>query len=297
VKQLNESNELMSYVAVNKSNEDIIGHCALIREEISDFVEMGVAFVNPAYRGSGCLTDLSQIMLEDVEKMSFTGVFAHAVTTHNYSQKVIANFGFKESALLISRVSALQMNKINTENTTRDSLLYQCKYIDRPHLSKIFTPVHHHNMIVKILQNLGVDPLVGSVAEEVTLKDQDQPRRCMIETKTDAYACAHIFVKQYGNDIQLNVGKTLKSLCVDRIETVYLFLPLEFPETSIHCKDFEALGFFFSGVKPAKGHKAWLLLQYLNNQSYDYNKLVFCSDFGRELMSYIRKCDPNCEME
>ncbi|MCX6258143.1 MAG: GNAT family N-acetyltransferase [Bacteroidia bacterium] len=114
VRQLNEKDEMMSYVAVNNVNEEILGHCALIRDELSELKEMAVAFVNPAYRGSGCLKDLSKYQIDEIEKMNVSGVFVHAVTIHPYSQKAAYGLGFKETALFISRLTALQMNKINS---------------------------------------------------------------------------------------------------------------------------------------------------------------------------------------
>lgn len=293
VKQLNQTDELMSYVAVNKSNEEILGHCALIQDENSDLKEMAVAFVNPAYRGLGCLKDISKYQIAEIEKMGLRGVFANAVTFHPYSQKSAAGLGLNETALFISRLSALKMNKINAENDTRDSLLYLCKYFNIFQLEKVFVPSHHHEMIARIFANISaeVQLYITAAAEN----DNKGESMSVIETKADAYSCAHIYVKQYGTDILKNVNKTLKAFCVDRVETVYLFLPLDCPETSYLCSEFEDLGFFFGGVRPGRDRETWLLLQYLNNQKYAYEKLVFCSDFGKELMEYIRNHDPNYE--
>jgi len=295
VKQLNQTNELMSYVAVNKINEEIIGHCALIQDEFSDLKEMAVAFVNPAYRGSGCLNELSKFQIADIEKMGLAGVCAHAVTKHPYSQKAAAGLGLKETALFISRLTALQMNKIIDDNSERDSLLYMCRYFNIHRHEMVFVPFHHHEIIAKIFSNILTEVhLFETVSPN---NNHDGERMSVIETKGDAYSCFHIFVKQYGNDVLKVVNKTLKASCVNRIETVYLYLPLDCPETSYLCTDFEAMGFFFGGLQPGNEGKTWLLLQYLNNQKYAYEKLHFCSDFGQELMEYIRNHDPNYEKD
>ena len=295
VRQLNEKDEMMSYVAVNMINEEIIGHCALMQDESSDLSEMAIAFVNPAYRGSGCLKDISKFQIAELEKKGLYGVFVHAVTSHPYSQKAAWGLGLKESALFISRVSALKMNKLNDDNEIRDSLLFQCRYFNIPRPEKVFVPPHHREMIAKIFLNIGTE--VQSYEEVKAPNDADTDKDTMstIETKSDAYSCAHIFVKKYGIDILRCVSKTLKAFCVNRIETVYLFLPLDYPETSFLCVEFEAMGFFFGGLRPGKEGKTWLMLQYLNNQKYEYEKLRFCSGFGQELMEYIRVHDPNID--
>jgi hypothetical protein len=57
--------------------------------------------------------------------------------------------------------------------------------------------------------------------------------------------------------------------------------------------EFEKMGFFFAGVLPQSQVGDALVLQYLNNVAFDYNKLVLYSDFTKEIMEYIRRNDPN----
>lgn len=295
VRQLNETNELMSYVAVNKANEEIVGHCAFMQDKFSDLSEMAVAFVNPAYRGSGCLKELSKFQITDIENRGYAGVCANAVTAHAYSQKAASGLGLKESALFISRLTAMKMNNINEDNSARDSLLYMCRYFKIYRYEKVFVPIHHSDMIAKIFSNIGTEV---KLYETATVENNKGPEKMsVIETKGDAYSCVHIFVQQFGNEIIKNVNKTLKASCINRVETVYLYLPLDCPETSFLCSDFESMGFFFGGLQPGKEGKTWLMLQYLNNQKYNYEKLCFCSAFGQELMEYVKKHDPNIEKD
>jgi hypothetical protein len=69
----------------------------------------------------------------------------------------------------------------------------------------------------------------------------------------------------------------------------------------VSCQKFEELGFFFAGVLPRpakpvspKGMTGgdWLCLQYLNGARIDYDRLQIYSDFGQELVGYIRERDP-----
>ncbi len=50
--------------------------------------------------------------------------------------------------------------------------------------------------------------------------------------------------------------------------------------------------FLFSGLMPGHAGEDWLVLQYLNNQRYDYGLIKSAFPFGRELMDYVRACDP-----
>jgi len=57
------------------------------------------------------------------------------------------------------------------------------------------------------------------------------------------------------------------------------------------CADIERMGFFFAGVLPGSYGKGWLILQYLNNRVMDYNTFQLDSEFGKELLSYIERCN------
>jgi hypothetical protein len=293
VRQLNASGDLRSFVAANKANEEVVGHCAVIKDDFSEMVELGVAFTNPVYRGSGCLKELTAYQFSVLMEEKCCGVFAHAVTTHPYSQKAAKTMGMHEAALLISRLSVLSLNKINTEALGRESLLLQCRMLQTVKIPVIYAPSHHAEMIRAIFDNieLGVDAYVS----EVKIDSNKLQEQSVFESKTDSYQAVQIFLKEYGADALSELRCMLKGFCRNRFETIYLFLPLDSPETLTFCKQAEDMGFFFSGVRPGFNGRFWLLLQYLNNQQYDYSRLKFCSDFGNRLMEYIRKQDPTSE--
>ena len=74
----------------------------------------------------------------------------------------------------------------------------------------------------------------------------------------------------------------------------YLYQPLLQPSTAGMCATFEEMGFFFSGLRHGRGGEDWLVLQYLNNQRYDYSLLKAATSFGQELIDYVRERDPVC---
>jgi anti-sigma regulatory factor (Ser/Thr protein kinase) len=290
VRQLNQTNELMSYVAVNKANEEIIGHCANIPESFSDLCEIAVAFVNPAYRGAGCLKTISDYQIHEIQRMDFSGACGYAFTTHPYSQKAAHGLGLRESALFISRVTSLDFNKIKSTNSFRESWILMFYYFKNDNSATIFIPEKHKKMIEEIYSNLGIPNRTFAVSNEKFISANDAG---VLEIKTDSYSCAHIFIKEYGRDTFLGIQHSLKTFCLNRFETIYLYMPLDCPETSGLCGDFENIGFFFCGIKPGKMNKEWLVFQYLNNQIYPYENLQFCSEFGEKLSAYVQSEDPN----
>lgn len=289
VRKLNEEGEMLSVVAVNKENEDIIGHVAAIKDELSGLPEMAVAFVNPLYRGGGCLHKSTEFLLDLLKKENYEGAFVHAVTTHIFSQKAAYKLQLRETALFISRLTPLLMNEIKDEDQPRESLLYMYLPFNLHKVKTVYAPKHHSEMISRIYENIG-QPV--NVISEYPIQNLEN-ELTEIEVSADSYGCSHIYLKRYGKDTKALIDKTLKSLCVNRIESIYLYLPLESSQTISSCAEFESLQFFFGGVIQRKENMDFLLLQYLNNQIYKYDTVTVFSDFAKELLDYIHKNDPN----
>lgn len=290
VRRLNQEDELISVVAVNTENEDIIGHVAATMHEICHLPEMAVAFVNPSYRGGGCLVKSSEYLIDLLKTKKSEGVIVQAVTTHPYSQKSAYRLNLRETALYISRLTPLLMNEIKEDNQVRESLLLM--YLPfQSNKKQIYVPTHHADMITAIFNNFGQAVEILTTDNETVFNTEE----AKISVTTDAYKCGFIIVKQYGCNTTTLIQKTLKSLCINRIETVYVHLPLENPEISDCCQALEDVGFFFGGIMQTAEGSDYLMLQYLNNQIYNYDTLEVFSDFAKELAAYVRCHDPNRE--
>lgn len=289
VKKLNQEGEMLSVVAVNKENEEIIGHVAAINHEISNLPEMAVAFVNPRYRGGGCLQQSSEYLIDLLKHKKLRGLIVHAVTTHPYSQKAALKLNLRETAVYISRLTPLLMNEIKEEKLNRESLILMFMPFQTEEIKDIYAPPHHAKMISEIYKNAGLS--LHTIAHDK--KPSYVHEEAVIEVSTDNYGCSYIIVKQYGSNIISLINKTLKSLCLNRTESIYLYLPIETPEIINCCTDVEKAGFFFGGIIQTSAYQDYLMLQYLNNQIYNYDTIQVFSDFAQKLVTYIRQHDPN----
>jgi hypothetical protein len=101
-----------------------------------------------------------------------------------------------------------------------------------------------------------------------------------------------IEVAGYGQGIEQEVKNKFRDLCHEGIAVVYLNLPAGDPQTAVMCQRFEEFGFFFSGIQPRPDGKDLLCLQTLNGPRIDYDLVQVYSDFGKELLSYVRVQDP-----
>jgi anti-sigma regulatory factor (Ser/Thr protein kinase)/predicted N-acetyltransferase YhbS len=290
VRSLNEEDRLISYVAVHET-KGIVGHSAISPDDRSDMLEMCAAFVDPRFRGSGCLNKLAEHALDEARKMGAEGVFATAVTAHPYSQKAASGRGLRETALFVSRLQPLAMRAIRDREVARESLFFMTKLFGEESRGPYYSPKQHRQMLERICRHLEVEAVFDDCHEEIVLPEFGQ-----LEQKADNYQAGHIFIHSYGSDTVHLVRTSLRRWQLDRLETIYLYQPLLQPSTAGLCASFEAMGFFFSGLRHGRRGDDWLVLQYLNNQRYDYSLLNAATSFGQELMEYVRERDPVCNL-
>ena len=290
VRSLNEENRLISYVAVH-DEKGIIGHFAISPDDRSDMVEMCAAFVDPRYRGSGCLNALSEHGILEARKRGAEGVFVIAVTTHPYSQKAAIRKGLRETALFVSCVEPVAMRAIREQAVARESFFFMTRLFGEKSRGPYYLPRHHRQMLERIYRHLEMEAVFDDCSGEILLPECGQ-----LELRADNHQAGHIFIHRYGSDTVHQVRTTLRRWQLDRLETIYLYQPLLQPSTAGLCSSFEEMGFFFSGLRQGRRGKDWLVLQCLNNQRYDYRLLKAATPFGQELIDYVRERDPVCNL-
>jgi len=149
-------------------------------------------------------------------------------------------------------------------------------------------PNRHSEVIEKIARNLGITATFADATPDAPL-----PERGIMDSRADNQLCGHLLVRRWGRDTLQGVRRVVKDWCLDRLETIYLYLPLIEPATAVSCGKLEEQGFFFSGIMPGQKGADNLILQFLNNQRYDYSSLQAATPFGKALIDYVRRCDPD----
>ncbi|MCP4714074.1 MAG: GNAT family N-acetyltransferase [Deltaproteobacteria bacterium] len=290
IRQLNEDEQVISLLAVTASGA-IIGHMALIVDEHDPgVVEGGMAFVTPQSRGQGCMKRLLTAMIDEGLRRGLVGIYGNATTSHPYSQKGIQAVGMKECALLLSKLPPAEYKGgLQDEGGGRRSSMYSFKYFQQPPPPVMYVPAHHCGIIEKLYGSLGLSPDLHTA---VAFDSPPQQTATSLSIHTDSFMTAKIDVLVAGSDITSEVSATLKRLCAERIETMYLLLNLSDSATAIITAELEHLGFFFAGIMPGSPGKDRLVLQYFNNQIFDYAGVSVVSDMGKELLAYIQHHDP-----
>lgn len=93
------SGAILSAVAV--VNDQVVGHAALIREQHGNVYEIGVAVMDPRFRGLGMGGPAMELLLGAAMATGASALLATMVTTHTRSQSGPAKMGFVSTGLLI----------------------------------------------------------------------------------------------------------------------------------------------------------------------------------------------------
>jgi len=290
--EMNRTSEMISAVAVTKDHV-FMGHGALLYQYPEDTIaELTFIFVNVEFRGQGALNRLVDYLFQVPKKRELRGVYAYAVTNHIFTQKSMIKFKINDCGILLATSPASWKFKgISDEAFQRISVVLSFKYMSPPAKYDLFVPEHHAVIVRKLYDNLGAaHNFVVPSSNEIRY---DRPESVLKTGVNGLESCAEIFVAEYGADIMHQLRKTLRVFCVQQISAINLFLKLSDPLTYPLTAEFEKMGFFFAGILPESRIGDALMLQYLNNVSLDYSKILLVTDLSKELLSYIREHDPN----
>jgi len=291
--QLLRNGSIISVVTAIEDNK-IAGHFALIKDTPDGRIaEAGMAAVQPEFRGQGCQNEMMTLLLQEARRAGLAGICSKAATNHIYAQKSGEKAGFRRTAILLGIVPQERTYKgINAELSQRESLACGYLALQNPGGITIYPPSHHAAFIESIYRKIGLDREIGEPPGDSTRQRMEGPS-VITTTVLPGYNRAVIEVRKYGENAAAEVRTVLKDLCNKRIDQITLYLNLEDARTAELCEKFEKLGFFIAGILPFAHAGDALILQYLNNVPIDYSKIKLESEFGQEILNYVRSHDPN----
>lgn len=289
--------EIHSIVAVTAKGE-LIGHMALeFALKNSPIAEIGCAFVSPKARNSGAANKMSRHLVEMASDLHLKGVYARSVTSHTISQKIsVKELGFKECALMVGSLWTLNFRGISVDDQwqkQKESAMITFRPLNKDsNPSIVYLPARHREIIEKTYGNLklsinaripsGFPPEPETAVTRLTISIDKLPN------------AAEIRLFQLGRDAIKVIRSTLRKLCFDKVDAVFIYFDLTDPYVSLSLQEFENMGFFYAGILPfgLQGKDA-LIMQYMNNLKIDYGEIHTYSPWGQEILHYAANNDPN----
>jgi anti-sigma regulatory factor (Ser/Thr protein kinase) len=290
--QMNQDGHMVSAVAVTERGE-FMGHGALVYPyEGSRIAELTYIFVNIEYRGQGCMDRLCNFLKTVPKPSPLQGIYAYSVTNHLFTQKVMAKMGIHDCGILLATSPASwQFRGIAGDASQRLSVVLNYRYLTPPETQELYPPPAHREMVRELYRNLSAEHRFPPPATN----GPDLPEG-PAEIDTEVFGpegCAEVRIIRYGAQVVREMRRILRNLCLRQIAAVQLFLRLEDPNTCFLGPEFEKMGFFFAGIMPGEKAGDALILQYLNNVVFDYDKIQTYTPMARGILNYIRGCDPN----
>jgi serine/threonine-protein kinase RsbW len=291
IRELIENGLLVSAVAVNQSDEIVGNLCLFFETPDAKVADSGSAMVDPRYRGHSLFKKMKLFLKEYAIRTKMYGLYSEAVTIHPFTQQGNISIGAKETGIMLAYVKEkLSFKKINEDRLSEQRqavVLYYLKTSQEPS-RRVFICEKFYPIIHKVYSNLGLQREViktGNLADH-----QSTVQNSLVSTsvKPDQNV-AVISISVIGQDAFDLVRQQLREFCLNKVETIYLEIPVDSPCSAMLADRMTGLGFMLSGIVPELRNGDCLKLQYLNNVRVDPAKITIASELGRELLAEIVK--------
>jgi serine/threonine-protein kinase RsbW len=245
----------------------------------------GQAVTLPAARGQHLFTRTKRWLMDWARKRGLAGMYSEATAAHPYSQKANIELGAHETGFLLGWIPASVSNDAAEGRRGRQSAALFYTKLNDGHERPVYAPERHREIVA---QTLGLCELRGELA--------DPPAGCELEERSELHCeidrdhnLALITVRTPGADLEEAIGGERHHLFHhERLDAIYIDLPLERPATALVADHLERLGVSYSGIFP--NHRTdgdVLRMQSLHRVRVKADDISVASDHGRELLAYV----------
>lgn len=274
--QLNQSGELASVIALDKSGQ-VVGHYAYERPDRSAIAEASDAIVLPADRHQHILEESRTLLRAAALEAGLLGLVGYPVTNHVYSQKAEEHWGAHPCAVALG-LWPKTFHNMPEPLPQRMSFVVYFKPL-KPLGGRRHEITRHQPMLERLAGQYGlaveaIPPSAPAGAGELTAEAEAEVQTGLIR------------VRRVGADTAAAIRRSRDELLRGGAEALTLELPLGQPGTAAVCDAAEQEGFSFSGLGPAfhDGSDA-LLLQWLG-APLDPKLVQLENPLAQELLAY-----------
>ncbi len=279
---------LMSSCAAYDADDNLVGHLAFIYSKPGAKVgESGEAVVDPRYRGHGIFPKMKRFMTEHAVSQGVIGVYGEAVTIHPYSQKGSLELGSAETGFLLgySPGTVSFQNISEDEKPRRQSIALMYTPVLKSNHTKVYVPQIYEELVKTIYNQIGYE-------REFLTENKDSnylkkgKGHISVSIRSD-HNQGIISVSKYGKNTLEEIHFHLKQLCLQRIDCIYVDIPLNKKGSGYLASKLRELSFFYGYLIPEYSDSDVLRLQYLNNVEISKEDIKTASEFGEKLLDII----------
>ncbi len=275
---------MLSAVATNSKNE-LIGHVGLVFSRAGARVaESGEAVVDPRYRGRGIFQSIKNHLLDYVGHHNVAGTYGECVTVHPYSQKGSLDLGGRETGFLLGySPGTVKFESISeNERPRRQSIAMMFTPLNTGDEETVHVAPAYADLVASIYNRLGF-------TRHLVTEDEGSAARLRYAGTTAVsirhdHNQAQIRIERVGRKTLEEIRFQLKHLTLERVDCIYVDLPIKQRGAGAITAELRKLGFFFGCLIPEYADGDMLRLQYLNNVEVAKDDIKTASDFGQQLL-------------
>ncbi|MGN6556552.1 MAG: hypothetical protein ACTHLH_00880 [Solirubrobacterales bacterium] len=245
----------------------------------------GQAVTLPAARGQHLFTRTKRWLMDWARERGLAGMYSEATAAHPYSQKANIELGAHETGFLLGWIPASVSNDAAEGRRGRQSAALFYTKLNDGHERAVYAPERHREIVA---QTIDLCELRGELT--------DPPAECELEERSELHCevdrdhnLALLTVHTPGADLEEAIGAERHHLFHrERLDAIYIDLPLERPATALVADHLERLGVSYSGIFP--NHRTdgdVLRMQSLHRVRVKADDISVASDHGRELLEYV----------
>jgi len=272
------------YSVVAQSDGRIVGHFALILVPESTIAEIGIAVVDPLFKGRGIMNRMIELILKKAEDIGLDAVFGEAIMYHTFSQKSNLSHSFSESALMLGKIPVDITIEGNEFTKKRGAVLVGYRFFHKTPKSLYFPKIYSDQ-----IQQTYLNAEIPFVKEKK--KDNNKiPEHIFLTYQFDPLInIATIRVDRYGKDFKHKFLLLLSQLRAKHCDMIYADISLEnIPQINKVVNIMNKRGFFYSGIMFLYHEKEDYLRLQLKHSDRVGNKNYVCySDFCKALSEFI----------
>ncbi len=294
IESRNRDGRMISAVAVLNTPDtaepgEVIAHFALLPRPNGRVAEIGIAVVQPKYRGRGLMKRLLEFIMDVAEERGFLALYGNAFTMHDLSQRTNLKYGFHETALQLGGIPPGSIKPLTDRGLAgAGNVMTFFKYLRGVKSYAVYVPPRHKHFIEEIYGGLGIERNFGLPGNG----SAQAPEESVLTLAIKPYhRTAVIGVEVVGADLDRRVKAKRMELGDKGFNTIFLDLKLTDPATPDASGRLESIGFFFAGLLPDYGDGDILRLQYYMTEVY-YDEIEAYSEFAVRLKDYVRSLDP-----
>lgn len=265
----------------------IVGHVAgEVTSPDAKVGEIGLFAVDPQFRKFGVGLQVGIYHAAKMYNAGFIGLYTHAVTVHDRSQKSAVHSGGKEVGMLLaSQPGELNFQGFDVDPEHRKSTMNFFLNLGRTPERTVYVPPAHAEIVERIYAHAQVPRVVVAQA----------PARPEIAEKTSEFrinlrhetGIAWLDVTRYGTDFLQNLQAQLQQLRMNRFDLIVVGFPMSDPLTAYFASGLHELGLSFAAVMPEFRDGDVLRLQALNNVQIVPESIQVASEFGAYLRDFV----------